>query len=85
MLLSNSSLALWQYAEGRSLNEISFGFHIDLATPQKLCRAALACLAEAGLLERDLDPSENEEKKSGKTTCRSTAIACSPAVYPFLL
>jgi GT2 family glycosyltransferase len=53
-------LALWQYSEGRSLEEISIGFHNDLATP-KIIQAALACLAEAGLLDRNFDPSENEK------------------------
>ena len=58
-------LALWQYAEGRSIDEISFGFHTSFATPE-IIRTALSCLAEAGLLERNFDPLENEEKKSGK-------------------
>ncbi len=57
--LDATLLALWQYAEGRSLEEISFNFNTNLATP-KIVRAALACLAEAGLLERNFDLMENE-------------------------
>ncbi len=54
-------LALWQYAEGRSLEEISIGFHNDLATP-KIIRAAIACLAEAGLLDRNFVSSGIEKR-----------------------
>ncbi len=59
-------LAVWQYANGSSLEEISSGFHSDFSTP-KFIRTALACLAEAGLLERTFDSDENESQALPRT------------------
>ena len=50
--LDAALLALWQYANGRSLPEIERGFQADFASPHTI-RAGLACLAEAGLLRRE--------------------------------
>jgi GT2 family glycosyltransferase len=48
-------LELWALAHGRSLAEVLAGLPGDEAE-RRTARAALACLAEAGLLERDPPP-----------------------------
>ena len=60
--LDSSLLALWQYANGRTLDEVVTGaqpagtqtsdLQIEYANPHTI-RAALACLCEAGLLSRE--------------------------------
>jgi GT2 family glycosyltransferase/glycosyltransferase involved in cell wall biosynthesis len=45
-------LSLWEYAAGRTLDEILASFQAEYATQQTI-RAALACLCQAGLLERE--------------------------------
>ena len=60
--LDATLLELWQSADGRSLDEMITGFHARYATPG-ITRTALACLAEAGLLERVLDSPEDMEKQ----------------------
>jgi GT2 family glycosyltransferase len=45
-------MALWKYAQGRTCTEILAGFDHQGLSPD-LLRAALACLAEGGLLERE--------------------------------
>ncbi|MBN2146106.1 MAG: glycosyltransferase family 2 protein [Anaerolineales bacterium] len=54
MALDSTLLALWQYAEGRTLVEIASSFQAQYATP-KTISAALACLCEAGLLARQAE------------------------------
>ena len=49
--LDRTLLRLWQAAEGRTLDELLQG-HRPPGTTQMQLRAALACLAEAGLLQR---------------------------------
>ncbi len=49
--LDTNLLSLWRQAQGRELTGIERDFHADDAT-STLIRAGLACLAEAGLLER---------------------------------
>jgi hypothetical protein len=75
--LDATLLALWQYAEGRSSDEISFGFNTSFATPN-IIRAGLACLAEAGLLERNFDLLENEEKISRKPSADHQPVPTHP-------
>lgn len=45
---------LWQYSDGRSLHDILNNYHSEEGTSYYI-QAALACLAEAGLLERSID------------------------------
>lgn len=51
-------LSLWKYANGRSLSEIVTGFQAEYANPQTI-RAGLACLAEAGLLNRNRETQDS--------------------------
>ncbi len=48
-------LSLWEYADGRGINEIIANFQAEGATPTTI-RSGLACLAEAGLLSRNVEP-----------------------------
>ena len=54
--LDATLLAIWERADGHSLDEIIAGE--GAADPEQV-RAALACLAEAGLLDRHPDPHTN--------------------------
>ena len=60
-------LSLWEHAPGRTLDEILAGFQAEYATQQTI-RSALACLCQAGLLNREGIPSpvlESPEPVSG--------------------
>ena len=50
--VDSTLLSLWEYAPGRSLDEALEGFQAEYATQQTV-RSALACLCQAGLLERE--------------------------------
>lgn len=50
--LDTTLFSLWQHAADRDLSEIIASFQTEGATPDAIC-AALACLAEAGLLVRE--------------------------------
>ena len=52
--LDETMLELWQFADRRTLEDILSNFHSPQATEYHI-RTALACLAEAGLLERIAD------------------------------
>lgn len=56
-------LALWQYANQRDLTEIISNFCANVGSPLEV-RAALACLAEAGLLMREVEPHAPESTAS---------------------
>lgn len=60
-------LALWQYANQRNLNEIVAEFCMAGKSPLET-RAALACLAEAGLLVRDGETYMHKSFRSGEAS-----------------
>ena len=49
--IDTTMLALWEYADGKDLSEILVNYQIHEANSDMI-RAGLACLAEAGLLNR---------------------------------
>ena len=55
--IDTTLLSLWEYADGKDLSEILVGFQAKESNSD-LTRAGLACLAEAGLLDRNLESQE---------------------------
>ena len=53
--VDSTLVSLWEYAGGRSLDEILTHYQAESFTSD-VVRAALACLAEAGLLSRNSEP-----------------------------
>jgi GT2 family glycosyltransferase len=61
--LDHTLLALWQAADGRSLDEV-LAKVVDLSLPVDAVCIAIACLAEAGLLTRHFDPDTDTDGDS---------------------
>lgn len=59
--LDTTLLSLWEYANGKDLSDILVGFQAKDSNSD-LTRAGLACLAEAGLLERSSESQERSFK-----------------------